>query len=620
MDIQARVKELEGKIRDATVQYEAGTPTVSDAIFDAWRDELQDLCSISEVLESVGAPPRSEWSKVKHKHPMGSLDKVNTPEEMVEWSTALGADMELFVTEKLDGISLGVKFKTGKLVQAWTRGDGRVGEDITTNVVRVKGLPTGKFTGIVRGELVLKKSDFQQHFQGYANPRNATAGTAKRLDGMLCQHLTFLAYEISEGRKSSTEEEQFQELESYGFLVPPYKVGDPNTLWSEYQAGRREALDYEIDGLVVRINDLSKQEALGQKNLRPRGAVAFKFAPAAKETTIDAIVWQTGGSGRVTPVAQFQTVNLVGANVSNASLYNLGYIQSLGLGVGAKVLVSRAGDVIPRVVALVAAPPCVEVMPETCGSCGSHLGQEGEYVVCKATGTCPAQAKGRILAWVQGLGILEWGDTLVEKLVTSGKVSSVPDLYRLTPEEIASLDRMGDRSANKAWENLHARKELPLDLILGSLSIPGIGSSTIRAIMSCGYNTMAKVQEMTLQEVVAVDGVGPVKAQTLVSWLTTHRDLLDDLTHYVREVKPVVGKFSGQSFCFTGEMTHKRSELESLVEERGGEVKSSVTKTLTYLVAADPTTSKSVKAAKYGTSVITEEAFLVLAGVGVSNV
>lgn len=613
MDIEARVKELETKITEAAAAYEAGAPIVADAVYDAWVDELRDLQSISEVVTMVGAPPVSEWAKVKHKYPMGSLDKVNLPEEMTEWAQGLGSP-PLFVTEKLDGISLGARFKSGKLVQAWTRGDGKVGEDITSNVVRIKGLPTGKFTGVIRGELILKRSDFAAHFEGYANPRNATAGTAKRLDGSMSQHLTLLAYEIVEGRKSFTEEAQFQELESYGFLVPTYKVGDPNTMWSEYQAGIRDSLDYEIDGLVVRINDLSKQDSLGQKNLRPRGAIAFKFAPAAKETTIEAIVWQTGGSGRVTPVAQFQAVNLIGANVVNASLYNIGYIQTLGLGVGAKVLVSRAGDVIPRVVALVEAGTSVEAAPSVCESCGGSLLQEGEYIVCKAVDSCPAQIRGRILSWIQDIGVLEWGETLIDKLVTSGKVVTVPDLYRLIPEELAALDRMGERSAAKVWGTLNACKDFPLDVILGALSIPGVGSSTIRAMMAAGLNTMEKIQAATLQEVVAVDGIGPVKAKSIVDWLKANETLLTDLNHYVREVAPVTGLFTGKSFCFTGEMSRKRSELEGLVVERGGEVKSGVTKTLSYLVAADSTTSKAVKAAKYGTTVITEEAFLKLAG------
>lgn len=612
MDVEARIKELEVKIKEATVAYEAGSPLVTDAVFDAWRDELQDLHGISDVLATVGAPPVSEWVKIKHKYPMGSLDKVNSPEEMTEWWVALETP-QLLVTEKLDGISLGARFKGGKLVQAWTRGDGKVGEDITANIARVKGLPTGKFTGVIRGELVLKKSDFLAHFQGYANPRNATAGTAKRLDGSMSQHLTLLAYEILEGRKSSTEEAQFQELQSYGFLVPTYKVGDPNAMWSEYQAGIRDSLDYEIDGLVVRVNDLAKQDSLGQKNLRPRGAIAFKFAPAAKETTIEAIVWQTGGSGRVTPVAQFQAVNLVGANVTNASLYNLGYIQTLGLGVGAKVLVSRAGDVIPRVVALVEAGPSVEPSPSMC-SCGAVLERDGEYVVCRAADTCPAQVRGRILSWLQDIGVLEWGETLVDKLVTTGKVVTVPDLYRLTEEEIASLDRMGDKSASKVWGTLNAHKELPLDVILGALSIPGVGSSTIRAMMAAGFNTMVKIREATFSEIVSVEGIGPVKAKSIVDWLQYNDSLLTDLNHYIREAKPVTGLFTGKSFCFTGEMSRKRAELEGFVEERGGEVKSGVTKTLTYLVAADSTTSKAVKAAKYGTTVITEESFLKLAG------
>lgn len=614
MDRDARIHELETAISAAAVTYEAGSPTVSDELFDAWKDELRDLHAISEVLGAIGAPVNSEWVKVKHKHPMGSLDKVNHPEEMREWLESVNCTELPFVTEKLDGISVGLSFRKGALVQAWTRGDGKVGEDITRNVAKMKGLPTKPFTGRVRGEIILTKSDMSAHFPEAANPRNTAAGTAKRLDGAKCQHLTILTYEIVEGRKSYTEEAQFQELASYGFRVPTYKVCDPIEAWQTYQASTRASLDYDIDGLVVRLNSLTVQEGLGSKNLRPLGAVAFKFVAESKETLIEAILWQTGGSGRITPVAQFEPVTLGGATVVNASLYNIGYIRQLGLGVGCKALVARAGDVIPRVTALTVPGPEVETYPTHCLSCGAPTAVEGDYIVCTNTVKCPAQIKGRVLSWVSDIGVLEWGDTLVEKLVSSGKVSSVADLYALTKEDLGSLERMGDRSAEKAWETLNSKTELTLDVYLGALSIPSIGSSTIRSIMAAGNRTLNSIQGMTLEQVQAIEGIGPTKSRTIVGWLKSHADLLDRLGQSIQILEPVQGVCTGSSFCFTGEMSMKRSDLEAMVLDGGGEVKSSVTKNLTYLVASDSTTSKAVKAAKYGTKVITESDFLTLIG------
>lgn len=353
---------LEGRIQAARDAYYNGTPTVSDEQYDAWVDELRKLSPTSPAVTAIGAPvpDTSEWKKARHGFVMGSLDKVNTPDELAEWARTYNTlpptrgIPALFVTEKLDGISIHLRYEDGKLVQAITRGDGTTGEDITRNVLLMQNVQTSiaGFTGSIRGEVVLLKSDHRAHFADYANPRNAASGVSKRYDGKGCEHLTVIPYQVVEGRDFTTEAEQLEWLGAQGFQLPDWSVThNPAEVWLRYQQGHRDALDYDIDGLVVRVNDIARQQSFGDKDGRPRAAVAFKFAPAARETTLRRIEWQVGGTGRLTPVAVFDPVNLLGAVVTNASVYNVKYIRDLGLTIGARIVVARGGDVIPKVVA-----------------------------------------------------------------------------------------------------------------------------------------------------------------------------------------------------------------------------------------------------------------------------
>lgn len=625
-DRQVRVRELESRIAEARDAYYNKNPIISDDEYDALADELAELDTLSRVLAEVGSPPVSEWEKVKHSNPMGSLNKVNTPEEMTDWIQTYAQGDNLFVSEKLDGISIQVTYMNGKLVRAVTRGDGHTGEDITVNVVRMKGvfekLPK-RVSCSIRGEIVLRKSDHAKSCNlEYANTRNAASGIAKRYDGRGCENLTVYFYRVMSGVTFQTCEEQFKFITSLGLLAPGglvsgFRVGvrTPHDIWVDYQQSKRVSLDYDIDGLVVEVNDLAKQFALGEKDLRPIGAVAFKFAPVTRETVLRGITWQTGGTGRITPVASFDSVNLLGSQVSNASLYNWGYIRTLGLGVGARILVARANDVIPRVVSVVRGTGVLAQSPESCSSCGSTVVQEGEFHVCPNRESCPAQLIGRVSQWITGLGVLEWGDVLIEKLVGSGLVKSIPDLYRLTAAQLAGLDRMGDISASKALSLLHARKVLPLELMLGSLCIPGIATTTVKLVMDSGYDTIDLLRSLSLEKLEKIHGIGPVKAASLFNWLRVHGGVVDELSQVgVLVEEPIRGKFSGMSFCFTGEMRNKRGDLEAKVKALGGEVKSSVTKKLSYLVLSDTNTTKATTAKKYGTKCLSEDEFLSLVG------
>lgn len=630
--VQDRIQELEDKITQARHDYYNGEASVTDEIYDAWVDELAELKDGSPAVTAIGATPVSAWPKVEHSIPMGSLDKVQTMDEMTEWVNSVGrpgraSKEELLVTEKLDGISVSVRYEEGKLIQALTRGDGEIGEDITPNVAKMKGVPKKLPRPVnvtCRGEIVLLRQDHIKHFPDKANPRNTASGTSKRLDGKGCEHLSVYFYQALDGPEFERETEQFEFLEGLGFKVPRWYlsamspgVKTPHDLWVDYQTSIRESLPYEIDGLVVRLQDLAYQWSLGDKHGRPVGAVAFKFQPISRETVATARVDQVGGTGRITPVAEFRPVRILGAEISRASLYNQSYVEQIGFGIGARIMVSRANDVIPRVVSVSGAAAEVSAAPEVCPECGAKTERDGEYVVCPNTGGCPAQTEGRIKAWIREQGIMEWGPTLIGKVVTECGVKTVPDLYRLTAFDLQELERMGETSAEKAIDELHKVLPLPLENWFGGLAIPLCATSTMRAIVDAGFDTLEAIRTISESALLNIPGVGPKRAKALKAWLDANQGLIDDMLQANIAVKAKVkGALTGKSVCFTGKSRHKRAELETMAKEAGGTVKKSVSKGLTYLVLADPdsTSTKAKAARKNNTECISEDDFLKMVG------
>lgn len=622
-----RIKELADELLRAKYTYyniklpDGSQPLhLSDKVYDAREAELRSLDANHWVLKIVGAPQtQSEWKKAKHQIPMGSLNKVNLPVELTAW--AKDKDKELwFVTQKLDGLSIEVVYEKGKLVQGITRGDGETGEDITVNVERMVGVNSDlkeDFTGSLRGEIMMLNSVWKKDFADKANPRNAASGVSKRLDGVGVDKLNIIFYQVLGDVDFKTEVEQFTWLKDHKLGIPEYwtfkKIEEVGTHWRDYQDTERDLLDYDIDGLVIRINDMAKQMSLGDKDLRPLGAIAFKFDNETKESIVRDIIWQVGNSGRITPVAVVDPVQLVGATVTRASIYNMAYIEELKLDIGAKVLVARANDVIPRIEELVQGTGKVAKPPQFCPECGGFTKQDGENLMCANTKHCRAQIIGRIKNWVKELNLLEWGDTLIEKLVDAKKVKTVSDLYLLEQNDIANLDRLGDKTAQKCLDILWADTEVPLDIFLGALSIPMIGGSTIRAIMNAGCDTLEKFGQLGALEFEQVPGVGPTKAKFLADGLKSNQKMILDLLDNGVTIKAKVqGTMTGRSVCFTGSMKMKRPLLEKMAAEQGADVKNSVGKGLTYLVIADPnsTSSKAQAARKLGTKLITEDEFL----------
>jgi DNA ligase (NAD+) len=362
------IRETLDRLQAANDAYRrGGLPIMSDSAYDALEDQLAEMVAAADpadpdaaaaraFLDSIGAPPadNSGWAKVRHEVPMTSLNKAQDASEAAAWAETVGPG-DYLTSEKMDGISISLRYVDGVLVRAATRGDGETGEDITRNVVRMTGVvPAIKgFSGHVRGEIVLRRSDHAAHFPDYANPRNAAAGVAKRLDGVGSEHLTVYAYQISRtdgGASIRRKRDEFAVLERIGFPVPRWQVlpsiAEVIALRDGYD---RASLDYDIDGLVVEVDDLDRAAALGDLNHRPRGAVAYKFAHMTAETTLRDVIWQVGKSGRLTPVAVFDPVMLAGARVERASLATPDRVTKLRLSKGCRIRVSRRNDVIPRV-------------------------------------------------------------------------------------------------------------------------------------------------------------------------------------------------------------------------------------------------------------------------------
>lgn len=628
-----RVDELAALIQKHKDAYYNGQPIITDAAYDQLEDELRALAPDHPILQSIGAPAPAitEWPKARHAIPMGSLNKAVNVDELREWAARcdkLGAEMDLapisnalLVTEKLDGLSLAVNYEEGKLVSAITRGDGHVGEDITPNARRMQGVPAKlkeKISLSIRGEIILKLSDVKKGFPGYvATPRNKAAGTSKRFDGEGCQWLSVFFYDL-EGEEHTTEDSKFRRLRDLGLIVPDWTVTDlegATALYAEYVAKKRASLDYEIDGLVVRADDLRAQSLLGELGDRPRAAVAFKFPSMAKNSRVLAITWETGPSGRVTPLAQVEPVDIGGAIVQNVSLHNASNIERLGVGVGDEVLVSRRNDVIPYLEEVVVKHGTPATAPTTCAVCGQPLTRRGEYLQCTNL-ECFAIVTGRLKRWVGVQDILEWGDKLIIQLVEAKLVKEPADLYRLTLEQIAGLERRGELSAKKIHANLHAALPLTLPVFLASLGMDDFAFETAKLLVTNGYDTLDKLFAAKLEDIAAIKGMGAIKAKSVLAGLEARREEIGRLL--AAGIVPVAPKEGGgfyhRTFCFTGTLPRPRKEYEDLVAEHGGQVLSGVTKDLDYLVMSDPSSAstKAEKARKYGTACIDAEQFMAL--------
>jgi DNA ligase (NAD+) len=600
--------------------------------------EVPDHPALAQVVPPEGA----DWPKARHQIPMGSLNKVNTEDEFSDWCARCDelagtgkldpVSPDLMLTEKLDGLSLELVYLDGELDSAITRGDGEVGERITANVRRMRGVPAQietKGSVSVRGEIVLRKSNLAEFveervrmdpgFNRELSLRNTAAGLARAKEARLLplvRLLNVLCYDVEGVSGLATEVEKMELITELGFDTPTVASGELSAMiatYRRYSDKLREGLDYEIDGLVVRANSIHTSTLLGELNRRPRAAIAFKFVSEAKVSTLRAIGWSTGDSGRITPIAEIEAVRLAGANVRQASLHNWANVQKLRIGVGDQVLVSRRNDVIPYVEKVVVKGPNTASAPATCGRCGAPVVTEGEYLVCR-NDQCPARKVGRLKVWIRQLGLLDWGEKTLERLWDEGLVKEPADLYRLTAEKLVELERFGEVSAKRLLDPLLERKKIPLPTFIAALGIETVSLETAKLLVNAGYDSVAAIAGASLEELSSIPGLGAIKAEKIKDGTGSRLAEIERLAEV--GVVPVApkegGPLAGLSFCFSGAHSRPRKELHALVEKNGGSVATSVTKGVTYLVLAaeDSNSSKAQKARKLGTEIIDEPRFI----------
>ena len=635
--------------------YVLDDPQIPDSEYDRLFHQLRsleeqhpDLITVDSPTQRVGAAPLSGFEEVQHKVPMLSLGNVFSETELMDFEQrirdrlASGDPVEYELEPKLDGLAISLRFEDGVLVQAATRGDGARGENVTQNVRTIDSIPL-KLIGDgyprileVRGEVFMPLSGFnaynkkarEQERKPFANPRNAAAGSLRQLDSRITAQrpLSFFAYGVGEvdADIDTTQSGVMKRLKGWGIPVSPeLKVVTGATACLDYYHDlirRRDTLEYDIDGIVYKVNILEKQLALGYVSRAPRWAIAHKFPAQEELTVVEAVEFQVGRTGAITPVARLKPVTVAGVVVSNATLHNMDEVQRKDIRVGDTVIIRRAGDVIPEVVSVVSdrrpADSGAVVMPEHCPVCGSDILRAPGEVVARCSGGlyCSAQRKEGIkhFASRKAMDIDGLGDKLVDQLVDSGLIGDVSDLFQLHSEDVAALERMGAKSADNLMDALQKSKTSSLSRFLFALGIREVGEATA--------NNLAQ-EFLTLDAIMAADeerlqqtpDVGPVVAANIVSFFQQPHNIevLDKLLaagiEWPEEQRQQ-GELPLQSktFVLTGALSRPRSEFKERLQQLGAKVAGSVSKKTDYVVAGEAAGSKLKKAESLGIAILNE--------------
>ena len=664
MEAELKISELANRILRYQKSYYTGEGEISDAEFDALWDELKALDPENPVLKKIGsdlqdAPDAAglTYEKVRHLIPMGSQEKAANPEEFEQWAAKQSFD-EFVVEYKLDGASLELQYDKGVFVRGVTRGDGIIGDDISRNVRKMKGFVprlSAALTGGVRGEVIMSRAIHKQFYADKANCRNAANGLMKRKDGTGSEHLQIICYDArfeplgsdarsGEGSPFADETGKVEWLASQGFDVVPVHLCRGSGEVIDYRAkvmDLRPGLPYDIDGLVVKGQTIDLRDS---ERERPEKQIAFKFSLEEAVSTVRSVIWSESGA-TYTPIAEFDTVDLAGTKVKRASLVNPNTVRSLGVHIGSRVVVTKRGEIIPKIERVIedeaegeerasddgGDPENVRtpqsggtekipvVFPTHCSVCGSPLCDEGTRLYCPNV-ACPKRIHHRIEKWVAVLDIRDFGITLIRRLYETKRLASVSDIYTLTEDELAELDGLGKKSAAKIVASIHSGTTVPLARFIAGFDIEGIGETLAEKLVEAGFNTLDKLLNAREEDIASVYGFGDISARVLVQGLAECRsEMLHLIENGIITIEKPLSQaeafLAGKSFCFTGELTTmKRSDAEKLVKASGGEVKSAVVKGLSYLVTNDPFSgsSKNKKAAEQGTPIIDEKAFLAL--------
>ncbi len=656
---KVRAAELRERLNEASAAYYVeDEPIMSDAEFDRMYDELvaleaehPELVTPESPTQRVGAAPSERFRKVEHLAPMGSLDKVTNDEQLAKFADdvrkRLGTEERVayLVEPKIDGLAVSLLYENGVYTRGATRGDGERGEDVTPNLRTIRAIPLALKLARkerapslleVRGEVFMPLQGFRAFTERQAaegkraapNPRNAAAGSVRQLDPAITANrpLSIWVYGIgrADGLELGSQWEILQWLRAHGFRTNPYaqrlesidEVGEAAREWET----RRAELDYEIDGIVIKVDSLDQQRRLGALHGRPRWARAFKWAPMTAQTTLEKIHIRVGRTGALNPWAQLAPVQVGGVTVSSATLHNEDDINRKDIREGDTVIVQRAGDVIPQVVGPVLPHPKGTKrfrMPASCPLCGAAIVKpEGEVLHRCPNRACPSRGLETLVHWVQAAMDIEGvGEQFVWKLWNEGLLRSMPDLYRLTPGQLQELDGYGEVSARNAIESIQASKAQPFFRVLLGLNIPKVGWVMARNL-ALHFGDVDGLMRAAPEELEEVEGIGPDRAELIAEWFADeeNRALVDELRSLGLQMRageaerPVEGRLSGRQYVLTGTLERwSRDEAKAALEELGAKVSDSVSGKTTGVVAGESPGSKLQKAQKLGVPVLSED-------------
>ena len=661
-DVQARIDELRSELNHHLYRYHVlDDPEISDAAYDRLFDELKaledehpDRITPDSPTQRVGAPASERFQKVEHLTPMGSLEKVTDDESLFKWADDVRKRLDsdepvAYVIEpKIDGLAVNLTYEDGLLTRGATRGDGIQGEDVTANLKTIKAIPLRMLgddaptVAEVRGEVYLPLSGFRELNERIAelgqklapNPRNAAAGSLRQKDSSITasRPLSIWVYGLgaAEGLELGSHWEELEWLREHGFRTNPFaerleSIEEVAKHCREWER-RRADLDYEIDGIVIKVDSLEQQAILGALHSRPRWSRAFKWAPMTAQTKLDKIAIRVGRTGALNPWAMLEPVQVGGVTVSRATLHNEEDINRKDIREGDLVIVQRAGDVIPQIVGP-AGPHAKGTkpfrMPEKCPLCGAKVVRpEGEAMHRCPNRACPSRGLETLINWVQGPADIDGvGEQLMRRLWQLELVRSLPDLYRLKKEQLLELEGFQEKSASNVIEAIERSKRTPFSRVLLGLNIPDVGWVTAQNLAR-HFGSIERIAEASPEEIQEVEGIGPERAEAIAEWFSDKENLrlVGELREFLRleagpEERPVEGPLSGSTYVITGTLEDfSRDEARKALEAKGAKVADSVSKKTTGVIAGEGPGSKLAKAQKAGVPILDEQALKTLLG------
>lgn len=652
--MEQRIRELVDKLNEySKAYYVLDAPKISDKEYDELYDELLRLEEQSGIIlpdsptQRVGGDPLPCFEPHTHIHRLWSLDKVRTREDLIDWGRRVERIAELqqlprvkYALEyKFDGLTINLTYEGGRLITGATRGNGIVGEDITPQIKTIRTVPlTIPFKGKmeVQGECYMKLSVLDEinktTDEKLKNARNAAAGALRNLDPRITakRRLDCYCYNVGyiEGKKLETQDEMLGFLRENGFTVSDYLVfcDDIETVCDEIDKAEesRPHLDFLIDGMVVKVRDFATREALGATEKFPRWAMAFKFAAEETTTTVRDITWEVGRTGKLTPRASFDPVELAGATIRHATLNNFDDIQRKRVGIGSRVFIRRSNDVIPEILSAVEGdvPERQVEKPTVCPACGAHVEHRGVHLYCTNSLSCAPQIAGRLAHYASrdAMDIDTFSEKTAALFVEELKLKSIPDLYDLGPQDYMGLQGFGERRINNLMAAIERSKDCTLGAFIFAIGIPNVGAKTAKDLAR-RFGTIEALRSATVEQLTEVPDVGEIVAQSIVEFfadpsIATQVDRL--LAHGVKPRPEEVQQdspISGKTIVVTGTLEKlDRRQAEALIESLGGKAAGSVSKKTDYVLAGESAGSKLTKARELGVRVLNEQEFFELIG------